>query len=123
RVEAARRRGAVSRPEERARIEVDGLASLLLCPDERSAETLRREGAAGRIEVVGDVMATATLRFAPVARSRVPPPHEPGTYVVATAHREANVRPERLLRLAEGLSRLAEPGVFPGPARTVAEAR
>ena len=46
-----------------------GLATLLLCPDERSAATLRDEGTAGRVEVVGDVMADATLRFAPIARS------------------------------------------------------
>ena len=110
-------------PEERARIEVDGLASLLLCPDERSAETLRAEGAAGRLEVVGDVMADATLRFAPVARARVPPPHEPGTYVVATVHREANVRPERLRRIAEGLSRLDEPVVLPAHPRTATTLR
>ena len=82
-------------PEERARIEVDRLAALLLCPDERSAATLRAEGVGGRAEVVGDVMADATLRFAPIARERVPPPHPPGTYVVATVHREANVRPEQ----------------------------
>ena len=74
-VEAGLRSGDLSMPEERARIEVDGLATLLLCPDERSAATLRDEGAAGRVEVVGDVMADATLRFAPIARERVPPPH------------------------------------------------
>ena len=122
-VEAGLRSGDLSMPEERARIEVDGLAFLLLCPDERSAETLRAEGAAGRLEVVGDVMADATLRFAPVARARVPPPHEPGTYVVATVHREANVRPERLRRIAEGLSRLDEPVVFPAHPRTATTLR
>jgi UDP-N-acetylglucosamine 2-epimerase len=122
-VEAGLRSGDLSMPEERARIEVDELASLLLCPDERSAETLRREGAAGRIEVVGDVMADATLRFAPVARARVVPPHEPGTYVVATAHREANVQPERLRRIAEGLSRLDDPVLFPAHPRTAATLR
>ena len=58
-------------------------------------------------------MADATLRFAPIARERVPPPHAPGTYVVATVHREANVRPERLRRIVDGLSRLDEPVVFP----------
>jgi UDP-N-acetylglucosamine 2-epimerase len=122
-VEAGLRSGDLSMPEERARIEVDELASLRLCPDVRSAETLRREGAAGRIEVVGDVMADATLRFAPVARARVVPPHEPGTYVVATAHREANVQPERLRRIAEGLSRLDEPVLFPAHPRTAATLR
>jgi UDP-N-acetylglucosamine 2-epimerase len=119
-VEAGLRSGDLSMPEERARIEVDGLAALLLCPDERSAETLREEGAPGRIEVVGDVMADATLRFAPIARDRVPPPHPPGTYVVATVHREANVRPERLRRIADGLSRLDEPVVLPAHPRTAA---
>jgi len=122
-VEAGLRSGDLSMPEEHARIEVDGLASLLLCPDERSAATLRAEGAGGRIEVVGDVMADATLRFAPVARGRVPPPHEPGTYVVATVHREANVRPERLRRIAEGLSRLDELVVLPAHPRTAATLR
>ncbi len=108
-VEAGLRSGDLSMPEERARIEVDGLGSLLLCPDERSADTLRAEGVTGRIEVVGDVMVDATLRFLPIARRRVPPPRPPGTYVVATVHREANVRPERLRRIAEGLSRVDEP--------------
>ncbi len=101
-VEAGLRSGDLSMPEERARIEVDRLAALLLCPDERSAATLRAEGVAGHAEVVGDVMADATLRFAPIARERVPPPHPPGTYVVATVHREANVRPERLRRIVDG---------------------
>ena len=77
-VEAGLRSGDLAMPEERARIEVDGLADLLLCPDERSASTLRAEGVRGKAEVVGDVMADATLRFAPIARERVPPPHRPG---------------------------------------------
>jgi len=122
-VEAGLRSGDVSMPEERARIEVDGLADLLLCPDERSAATLRAEAVHGRIEVVGDVMADATLRFAPLARERVPPPHPPATYVVATIHREANVRSERLRRIAEGLSRVEEPVLLPAHPRTAATLR
>jgi UDP-GlcNAc3NAcA epimerase len=117
-VEAGLRSGDLEMPEERSRIEVDRLAAILLCPDERSADILRAEGVGGRIEVVGDVMADATLRFAPIARERVAPPHPPGTYVVATVHREANVRPERLRRIADGLSRIDEPVVFPAHPRT-----
>ena len=117
-VEAGLRSGDLSMPEERARIEVDGLAALLLCPDERSTATLEAEDVPGRAVVVGDVMADATLRFAPIARERVPPPHPPSTYVVATVHREANVRPERLRRIVEGLSRLEEPVVLPAHPRT-----
>ena len=92
-VEAGLRSGDLSMPEEHARIELDRIATQLFCPDERSAETLRREGVPGRIEIVGDVMADVAVRFAPVARDRVPPPHPPGTYLVATVHREANVQP------------------------------
>ncbi|HET9286016.1 MAG TPA: UDP-N-acetylglucosamine 2-epimerase (non-hydrolyzing) [Gaiella sp.] len=117
-VEAGLRSGDLSMPEERARMEVDTLAALLLCPDERSAATLRDEGVPGRTAVVGDVMADATLRFAPIARERVPPPHSPGTYVVATVHREANVRPERLRRIVQGLSQLDETVVLPAHPRT-----
>ncbi len=122
-VEAGLRSGDLSMPEERARIEVDGLAALLFCPDERSAETLALEGVAGRALVVGDVMADATLRFAPIARGRVPPPHPPGTYVVATVHREANVRPERLRRIVEGLSRVDDAVVLPAHPRTASVLR
>jgi UDP-GlcNAc3NAcA epimerase len=122
-VEAGLRSGDLSMPEERARMEVDRLADLLLCPDERSAATLDAEGVPGRALVVGDVMADATLRFAPIARERVPPPHPPGSYVVATVHREANVRPERLRRILLGLSGLDEPVVLPAHPRTAAVLR
>ena len=47
-VEAGLRSGDLSMPEERARIEVDGLASLLLCPDERSAADAAGRGSPGR---------------------------------------------------------------------------
>src|SRR5512144_2280670 len=42
-VESGLRSGDWTMPEERARVEVDGIADLLLCPDGRSAETLRAE--------------------------------------------------------------------------------
>jgi len=121
-VEAGLRSGDLSMPEERNRIEVDRVASLLLCPDERSAGTLRAEGAHGRIEVVGDVMADVCFRLLPVALRRS---HvlerlglEPGAYIVATIHREANVRLERLARIVDGLGRTGEPVVFPAHPRT-----
>ena len=105
-------------PEEHARIEVDSLASYLFCPDERSAETLRREGVRGEIHVVGDVMADASVRFAPMARERHPIPFERGTYVVATIHRQANVFQPRLGLVVAGIDRIPEPVVFPAHPRT-----
>jgi UDP-N-acetylglucosamine 2-epimerase len=121
-VEAGLRSGDLSMPEEHNRIAVDAAAQLLLCPDERSRETLRGEGVPGRIEVVGDVMADACFRFAPIARERstVLRRHElePGRYVVATIHREANVRPDRLARIMDGLGRIAERVLLPAHPRT-----
>src|SRR5206468_252791 len=58
-VEAGLRSGDLSMPEEHNRIAVDAAATLLLCPDERSRETLLAEGVTGRIDVVGDVMGDA----------------------------------------------------------------
>jgi UDP-N-acetylglucosamine 2-epimerase len=117
-VEAGLRSGDLTMPEEHTRIEVDSVAAYLFCPDERSAGTLRDEGVSGAIHVVGDVMADANARFAPLARERHPIPFEPRSYVVATIHREANVFQPRLGRIVDGLSRIAVPVVFPAHPRT-----
>ena len=121
-VEAGLRSGDLSMPEERNRIAVDRISHLLLPPDERSKATLELEGVPGRIEVVGDVMADASFRFAPIARERSEILSqlgvEPGGYVVATIHREANVQPERLARIVDGLGRIPEPVLFPAHPRT-----
>ena len=121
-VEAGLRSHDLSMPEEHNRIETDRLAQLLLCPDERSRARLVDEGVPGRAEVVGDVMADACFRLAPIARARSAildtSGVRPRTYLVATLHREANVAPPRLQRLIEGLSRLDEPVIFPAHPRT-----
>jgi UDP-GlcNAc3NAcA epimerase len=121
-VEAGLRSGDLDMPEERNRIEVDRLARLLLCPDERSRATLAAEDVAGAAVVVGDVMADACFRLAPIARERSDALArlgvEPGRYLLVTVHREANVRPERLRRIVGGLRRLREPLVFPAHPRT-----
>jgi UDP-GlcNAc3NAcA epimerase len=121
-VEAGLRSGDWSMPEERNRVEVDRLAALLFCPDEHSRATLETEGVPGRIEVVGDVMADASLQLSSVARRRsdilARLAVEPGTYVVATIHREANVQPFRLARILDGLSRIQDPVLFPAHPRT-----
>jgi UDP-GlcNAc3NAcA epimerase len=114
-VEAGLRSGDLEMPEERNRIAVDRIAALLLCPDERSAEQLEAERVPGRAEIVGDVMADAARLFAPLAPVGT---REPGSYLLCTVHREANVRPDRLARIVEGLNRLEEPVVFPAHPRT-----
>jgi UDP-N-acetylglucosamine 2-epimerase len=121
-IEAGLRSGDLTMPEERNRIEVDALSTYLFTPDERSAATLRAEGATGEIHVVGDVMADAAARFGPLAqeRSRILAnlALDPGGYVLATVHREANVQPERLRRIVTGLGRSRLPVVLPAHPRT-----
>jgi UDP-GlcNAc3NAcA epimerase len=112
-VEAGLRSGDLSMPEERNRIEVDRLAWLLFCPDDRSRRTLQDEGVLGRIYVVGDVMADASRLFGPIARNAFPVPHDPRSYVIATIHRQANVEQPRLGRIVDGLNRIEELVVFP----------
>jgi UDP-GlcNAc3NAcA epimerase len=123
-VEAGLRSGDLAMPEERNRIEVDRLATLLLCPDERSRGQLEREGVGGKAVVVGDVMADATRQLAPLARGRSRLLDEleltPGRFLAATVHREANTRPERLRRIVQGFNSLTEPIAFPVHPRTAA---
>ena len=120
-VEAGLRSGDLSMPEEHARIEVDRIAWLLFCPNDRARATLAEENVLGQAHVVGDVMAEASARFAPIARERFPIPFEPRSYVVATVHRQANVFQPRLGRIVEALNRIEERIVFPAHPRTRAQ--
>jgi UDP-N-acetylglucosamine 2-epimerase len=117
-VEAGLRSGDLAMPEERNRIEVDRISTLLLCPDERSRETLAAEKVAGHAEIVGDVMADAARLFGPLAREHLPIDHPPGSFLVLTIHREANVSRPRLTRIVEGLNRIDELILFPAHPRT-----
>jgi UDP-N-acetylglucosamine 2-epimerase len=115
-VEAGLRSFDLSMPEERNRIEVDGLSALLFCPDERSAEQLASEGVHGRREVVGDVMADATRIFAPIAQRLELPFARP--YVALTIHRQANTEPARLQEIVAALAESDAQFVFPVHPRT-----
>jgi UDP-GlcNAc3NAcA epimerase len=115
-VEAGLRSFDLSMPEERNRIEVDRLAALLLCPDERSAAQLASEGVVGKAEVVGDVMADATRIFAPIAQTRAAAPD--GPYAALTIHRQANTEPVRLREIVHALADAGPRFVFPVHPRT-----
>jgi UDP-N-acetylglucosamine 2-epimerase len=121
-VEAGLRSFDRSMPEELNRVVVDRLSSLLLCPTDVAVTNLADEGIIQGVHQVGDVMLDANLRLAPLARERsqalVDAGVEPGGYLLVTIHREANVRPDALRQIADGLQRLDEPVVFPIHPRT-----
>ena len=123
-VEAGMRSFDLTMPEERNRIATDRLSDLLLCSSDTSAENLRDEGIAGKVEVVGDVMVDVALRWQPTARERTADLAEnlgvqPGEYLLVTAHRAGNVDdPTRLAKLMDLLQALPLPVVFPVHPRT-----
>jgi UDP-GlcNAc3NAcA epimerase len=124
-VEAGMRSFDRSMPEERNRVLTDHASELLLCSSEVSVANLRRESAAGRIELVGDVMVDVAKALQPRARERVDLVESrglrPGGYVLATAHRAGNVDlHERLSMLVDVLVSVPEPVLLPLHPRTAA---
>ena len=122
-VEAGMRSYDRTMPEELNRVLADHASSLLLCSSERAAETLRGEQVAGEVVVVGDVMVDVAQLLAPRARERTEALAaagvEPGSYLLATAHRPGNVDdPARLALLVELLLAVPGPVVLPVHPRT-----
>jgi UDP-N-acetylglucosamine 2-epimerase (non-hydrolysing)/UDP-GlcNAc3NAcA epimerase len=122
-VEAGMRSYDRTMPEELNRVLVDHISSLLLCSSQSAVENLRREGAAGSVELVGDVMVDVALAFGERARAQEEVVRarglEPGGYALITAHRPGNVdQPERLAALVELLLGLPLPALFAMHPRT-----
>jgi len=122
-VEAGMRSYDRAMPEELNRVLTDHLADLLLVPSAGAAANLEREGIAGEVEVVGDVMTDVAALLAPRARADDGPLLEAGVsaggYLLATAHRPGNVDdPARLELLVELLLSLDAPVVLPLHPRT-----
>jgi UDP-N-acetylglucosamine 2-epimerase (non-hydrolysing)/UDP-GlcNAc3NAcA epimerase len=122
-VEAGMRSFDRAMPEELNRVLCDHASDLLLCSSETAAANLAAESAAGRVEVVGDVMVDVALRWQPSARanSEVPSAYgvTPGEFLLVTAHRAGNVDdPQRLRALVELVCALPAPVLFPLHPRT-----
>jgi UDP-N-acetylglucosamine 2-epimerase (non-hydrolysing)/UDP-GlcNAc3NAcA epimerase len=122
-VEAGMRSFDRAMPEELNRVLTDHLSDLLLCPSPTAVANLEHEHAAGRVQLVGDVMVDVALLFQPRARADDAPLEragvEPGGYVLVTSHRAGNVDdPERLRRLVDLLLALPLPAVLPLHPRT-----
>jgi UDP-N-acetylglucosamine 2-epimerase len=116
-VEAGMRSFDRAMPEELNRVLTDHASELLLCPSETAVENLRREGVAGEVVMVGDVMVDIANLFQPRAREEAPAFEAP--YVLATAHRAGNVDdPARLAALVDLLLAVPEDVILPLHPRT-----
>jgi UDP-N-acetylglucosamine 2-epimerase len=121
-VEAGLRSFDMRMPEEVNRVVCDRLSRLLFCPSETAVANLAAEGITRGVELVGDVMVDLARVFGPVASERSSYPAalglEPGSYALATAHRQANTEQPALGRLVEGLMQVTGPVVLPLHPRT-----
>jgi len=122
-VEAGMRSFDREMPEELNRVLTDHASDLLLCSTDTAVQNLDREGVSGEVHLVGDVMADVSLTFRDVAEQRSGILEdvgvEPGSYLVATAHRAGNVdRLDRLEKLVELLAAMPQPVIFPVHPRT-----
>jgi UDP-N-acetylglucosamine 2-epimerase len=122
-VEAGMRSFDREMPEELNRVLTDHASELLLCSTETAVRNLEAEGVAGEVHLVGDVMADVSLAFRDIAEERSNVLEDlgldPGSYLVATAHRAGNVdRLDRLEGLVELLAAMPQPVVFPVHPRT-----
>jgi UDP-N-acetylglucosamine 2-epimerase (non-hydrolysing)/UDP-GlcNAc3NAcA epimerase len=116
-VEAGMRSFDRAMPEELNRVLTDHASDLLLCPSQTAVDNLRREGVAGEVVLVGDVMVDIAHLFQPRAREEAPAFHPP--YVLATAHRAGNVDdPQRLEALVELLLAIPQDVILPLHPRT-----
>src|SRR3954452_24553329 len=116
-VEAGMRSFDRSMPEELNRVLCDHASQLLLCPSQTAVDNLRREGVAGEVELVGDVMVDIAHLFQPRARAEKPAFHP--SYVLATAHRAGHVDdPQRLQALVELLLAVPDDVILPLHPRT-----
>jgi UDP-N-acetylglucosamine 2-epimerase (non-hydrolysing)/UDP-GlcNAc3NAcA epimerase len=127
-VEAGMRSFDRQMPEELNRVLADHASSLLLCSSEVAVSNLQREGVAGPVELVGDVMVDVAMGVQPSARERIDLVHghglERGAYVLATSHRAGNVdNPGRLRQLVELLLAVPYPVLLPLHPRTHARLR
>jgi UDP-GlcNAc3NAcA epimerase len=127
-VEAGMRSFDRSMPEELNRVLADHASDLLLCSSEVAVANLASERVAGAVELVGDVMVDVAATIQPDARERLDLVRthgvEPGSYVLATAHRAGNVDvPTRLRALVELLRAIPLAVVFPVHPRTLARLR
>ena len=113
-VEAGLRSFNRQMPEEINRVLTDHVSELLFCPTDQAVVNLGREGITEGVSKVGDVMHDSFLFHKEIAKktSRILSnlSLNPGTYCLATVHREENTSdPSKLSGILEAFRSLATP--------------
>jgi len=85
-VEAGLRSHNIIMPEEKNRIIIDRISTVLLCPNQNAALNLLKEGIKDGVYVVGDPLFDAMGHFTPIKKSK-----NYQQYILLTTHRDFNV--------------------------------
>lgn len=123
-VEAGLRSFNREMPEEINRVLTDHLSNWLFCPTETACQHLARESITTGVECVGDVMYDVLRQVQPKLDERARAllstlSIAPGSYLLLTIHRPANTDdPARLGQIAQVISELGKPVIFPVHPRT-----
>ncbi len=117
-VEAGLRSYNMDMPEERNRVKIDQLASLLFCSSEEGRANLSREGITEHVVVSGDVMVDAFRVMQDYVKEHtrledlLPFPVQP--YILATVHRPSNTdNPEHMQAIVSAFEALPWPVFWP----------
>ncbi|MFH1056953.1 MAG: UDP-N-acetylglucosamine 2-epimerase (non-hydrolyzing) [Candidatus Micrarchaeota archaeon] len=111
-VESGARSFVKSMPEEKNRVETDGLSDVLFAPTENCARNLKREGIVKNVFLSGNTEVD-TLGFG--LRKKRPPGFAgklPEKFFLLTFHRQENATPARIRKLWKFLGALEKPVVF-----------
>lgn len=113
-VEAGLRSYDMTMPEEKNRVLIDKVASVLFCPSQGAALNLLKEGIKDNVHIVGDPLLDAMGRFLPIKKGR-----NYRKYVLLTMHRNFNVDNTDILeRVLKAIGDSGERAVFPVHPRT-----
>ena len=121
-VEAGERNGLVNNPEEKIRMQVDQISSLLLCCSSQAIENLRKEGLWDRAHYIGNLMEVSFSKniarprvlwlqnLAYPAWQRIPVPPK---YYLLTCHRQENANETNLTEILLAMEKANAPVIFP----------
>jgi UDP-N-acetylglucosamine 2-epimerase (non-hydrolysing) len=90
-IEAGLRSFDLSMPEEHNRMGIDRIANLLFCTEQSGVDHLKKEGAEGKVFLVGNTMIDTLVRMLPETGKEELPFGLPENFAVATLHRPSNV--------------------------------
>lgn len=96
-IEAGLRSFDLSMPEERNRLAIDAMSTLLFCSEQGAVANLAKEGITEGVHFTGNTMIDTLIRMLPLVAQQQLPFHVPEIFGIVTLHRPSNVDPREAL--------------------------